>query len=113
MSRLRRWDERVVGLFNTSMAANPLCPVVLSMIAARPRPVHEVARDLRDRTLRQTDECLAARTALERLQAAGLVHASGDRTAGRVFRLTTRGRGELSVQRLLWARLASTAITTT
>jgi hypothetical protein len=96
---------------NSSMAARPLCPVVLSMLGARPRPIHEVARELRGRALRQGEDYLAARTTLERLQAAGLVHATGGRTAGNVFRLTARGRRELRFQRLLWARLESTAIT--
>jgi hypothetical protein len=98
-------------LFHRSMAANPLCPVVLSMLGARPRPIHEVARELRGRTLRQGEDYLAARTTLERLQAAGLAHATGHRTAGHVFRLTARGRRELRFQRLLWARLESTATT--
>jgi hypothetical protein len=107
------WDRVAAlrGCFNRSMAASPLCPVVLSMLGARPRPIHEVARELRSRTLRQGEDYLAARTTLERLQAAGLDHATGDRTAGHVFRLTARGRRELRFQRLLWARLESTAIT--
>ena len=82
------------------MAAEPLCPLVLSMLEARPRSAHEVARELR-----RADPALghaAAAQTLERLTAAKLVVRRG--AAG--YRLTRRGRAELGLQRLLWRRAA-------
>ena len=73
------------------MADLPLCPVVLSLLAARPRRVHEVAAAV-------ASGYPAARMTLERLRSAGLV-----RRHGPEFLLTRRGRSELALQRGLWA----------
>ena len=83
------------------MAAQPLCPLVLSMLETRPRAAHEVARELgrRDAALGHA----AAAQTLERLAAARLVVHRGP--AG--YRLTRRGRAELALQRLLWRRAAA------
>jgi DNA-binding PadR family transcriptional regulator len=69
----------------------PLCPLVLSLLATRPRAAHEVAREL--------EHYPAAKQTLDRLKAAGLV-----RRRGTQYQLTRRGRRELRFQRLLWTR---------
>jgi DNA-binding PadR family transcriptional regulator len=84
----------------------PLCPVVLSLLAARPLAIHEVASELGRRALARPGDYPAARAAIERLRAAGLARAAGPRP---VYRLTARGRRELALQRLVWARLAAAA----
>jgi DNA-binding PadR family transcriptional regulator len=74
------------------MADGPLCPVVLSLLAAGPRRAYEVARDT-------SAGYGAASVSLARLRAAGLVR----ERRGAVFALTRRGRSELALQRALWA----------
>ena len=81
------------------MAPEPLCPLVLSMLEARPRAAHEIARELGRRDPARGHHA-AARETLDRLVAARLVVRRG--TAG--YRLTRRGRAELALQRLLWRR---------
>jgi DNA-binding PadR family transcriptional regulator len=74
----------------------PLCPLVLSMLAAQPRRAHEVARAL--------DDDAAARATLDRLLDGGLVRRRA-LVGGPIYQLTRRGRAELRLQRMLWARL--------
>jgi hypothetical protein len=74
------------------MADVPLCPVVLSLLAAGPRRAHEVAAAV------AAGEYPAARVTLERLRSAGLV-----RRRGAFFAITRRGQSELALQRMLWA----------
>jgi predicted ArsR family transcriptional regulator len=78
------------------MAAEPLCPLVLSLLAAGPRRTHEVASAV-------AVEYFGARLTLERLRAAGLVRLR----AGSLYAITRRGRSELALQRGLWALSAS------
>jgi predicted transcriptional regulator len=72
------------------MGAEPLCPIVLSLLASGPRRPHEVARGL-------AVGYGAAGATLERLRSAGLVRRRGDW----VFAITRRGRSELALQRML------------
>jgi DNA-binding PadR family transcriptional regulator len=78
------------------MAAQPLCPLALSLLAAGPRYTHEVASAL-------AVGYFGARLTLERLRAAGLVRLR----AGSVYAITRRGRSELALQRGLWALSAA------
>ena len=84
--------------FNDAMAVQPLCPLVLSMLAARPRRADEVARAL-------PLGYPAAHATLHRLLAGGLVRERA-MPAGPTYQITRRGRSELTLQRLLWAGLA-------
>jgi DNA-binding PadR family transcriptional regulator len=77
------------------VAARPLCPVVLSMLAASPRRLQDVARAL-ERT--GIDPGAGARTTLARLLEARLIRAEGAPPAGPRFRITPRGRRELHLQ---------------
>jgi DNA-binding FadR family transcriptional regulator len=77
------------------MADQPLCPVVLSLLATGPRQPHEVASAV-------GSSFGVARVALERLRAAGLVRPR----PGAAFAITARGRSELALQRALWALAA-------
>jgi DNA-binding PadR family transcriptional regulator len=90
-------DERIAG---------PLCPLVLSMLAARPRTTLDVADELR----RHAEDVTyaTAQATLARLHAAGLVHARRVPRGARFHRLTRRGRAELRVQRLIWTAAART-----
>jgi predicted ArsR family transcriptional regulator len=72
------------------MGAEPLCPIVLSLLASGPRRAHEVARAL-------PSGYPAARVTLERLRSAGLVR----QRRGCVYAITRRGRSELALQRML------------
>ena len=83
------------------MAARPLCPVVLSMLAASPRRLQDVARELARAGL---DPGAGARTTLDRLLEARLIRTEGAPPAGPRFRITSRGRRELKLQRLLAVR---------
>ena len=74
------------------MADQPLCPVVLSLLAAGPRRAHEVASAV-------ASGYPGARVTLERLRVAGLVR----ERRGAMFAITRRGRSELALQRALWA----------
>jgi DNA-binding PadR family transcriptional regulator len=80
------------------MAVQPLCPLVLSMLAARPRRADEVARAL-------PAGYPEAHATLDRLLAGGLVRERA-MPAGSLYQITRRGRSELTLQRLLWAGLA-------
>jgi Mn-dependent DtxR family transcriptional regulator len=73
----------------------PLCPIVLSLLAAAPRQAHEVARAL-------GGDYPAALETLRRLERARLVQ----RRPGAPYRITRRGAGELALQRRLWTRVA-------
>jgi DNA-binding PadR family transcriptional regulator len=84
------------------MAPEPLCPLVLSMLDARPRAAHEIARELGRRDPARGHHAAAQET-LDRLVAARLVARRG---AAR-YRLTRRGRAELGLQRMLWRRAAA------
>jgi DNA-binding PadR family transcriptional regulator len=86
------------------MPPEPLCPLVLSMLEGRPRPAHEIARELRRRDPARGHHAAAQET-LDRLVAARLVARRSD--AG--YRLTRHGRAELALQRLLWRRAAGLA----
>jgi hypothetical protein len=88
-----------VRCFNPSMAGQPLCPVVLSMLAASPRRPHEVAQAL-------SSGYPAARTTLDRLRDGGLVR-ERPAPAGPLYVITRRGRGELALQRMLWRGVIS------
>jgi DNA-binding IclR family transcriptional regulator len=77
------------------MAGEPLCPVVLSLLARGPRRTHEVARAL-------PAGYSSARATLARLRSAGLVR---ERPGAR-FAITRRGRSELALQRMLYALVA-------
>jgi DNA-binding PadR family transcriptional regulator len=78
----------------------PLCPIVLSMLDARPRRPHEVARELQARGLGPAGSGYAAASeTLERLARAGLVR---QRPPSGPFAVTRRGRQELRLQRSLW-----------
>jgi DNA-binding PadR family transcriptional regulator len=81
--------------FTAIVADQPLCSVVLSLLATGPRRPHEVASAV-------GSSFGMARVALERLRAAGLVRS---RHGGR-FAITARGRSELALQRALWALAA-------
>jgi DNA-binding PadR family transcriptional regulator len=76
-----------------------LCPVVLGLVASRPPEAGEVAREL-DR--RQFTPGLsaggAASIALRRLRLAGLIYATPTRRGRELYRVTQRGRRELSLQ---------------
>jgi predicted transcriptional regulator len=74
------------------MADQPLCPVVLSLLATGPRRSHEVAAAV-------GSGFAAARMTLERLRGAGLVRSR----PGAAYAITRRGRSELALQRGLWA----------
>jgi DNA-binding PadR family transcriptional regulator len=86
------------------MAAQPLCPLVLSKLEARPHAAHEVARELARADPARRHHAAVLQT-LERLVAAELV----TRRGGAGYRLTRRGRAELALQRLLWRRAAAAA----
>jgi predicted ArsR family transcriptional regulator len=85
------------------MADQPLCPVVLSLLASGPRRPDEVARRL------ALGYGVAGAT-LERLRVAGLVRErpGGGRAgrADRAYAITARGRSELVMQRMLAALVA-------
>ena len=77
---------------------SPRCPLVLELLHAGPRRPHEVARAL-------GGDYPTAQVALNRLEDARLVRRR--RLAGRTeYLLTTRGRHELRLDRLLWTRMA-------
>jgi hypothetical protein len=80
------------------VAGRPLCPVVLSMLAASPRRLGDVARELERAGL---GPGTGARVAIDRLLEARLIRADGPR-----FRITPRGRRELHLQRAV-QRLAA------
>jgi DNA-binding PadR family transcriptional regulator len=87
------------------MDAVPLCPIVLLLLAVRPRRAHEVATELR--VLGVTDGAYGAvHSTLLRLQAARLVRAREGGRSGTLFMATARGRRELALQRLIVARTA-------
>ena len=88
------------------LRAEPLCPLVLSMLAARPRTTLDVADELRRHAEDATYS--TAHATLARLAAAGLVRAHGMGRGGRSYRLTRHGRAELRMQRLIWAAVART-----
>jgi DNA-binding PadR family transcriptional regulator len=77
---------------------SPRCPLVLALLDAGPRRPHELARAL-------AGDYPAARTALHRLERAGLVRRRA-LAGGTDYLLTARGRRELRLQRSLWTRLA-------
>ena len=88
------------------MEPRPLCPLVLSLLAMQPRRAHEVARALSDVARGTPAECHpAALATLDRLRDHGLVRRR-PAGAGPLYQLTRRGRAELRLQRLLWARVA-------
>jgi DNA-binding PadR family transcriptional regulator len=82
------------------IGARPLCPLVLSLLAVRPRRAHEVARALSG----SYPEALAT---LDRLRESGLARRRAAGGGGPLYQITRRGRAELRLQRLLWARLMS------
>jgi DNA-binding PadR family transcriptional regulator len=85
------------------MDPRPLCPLVLSLLAAQPRRPHEVARALGGVAPRAAaDRYPAALATLDRLLAGGLVRRR-TAVAGPLYQITRRGRAELRLQRLLWA----------
>ena len=89
-----------------AVRAGPLCPLVLSMLAARPRTALDVADELRRHAEDATYS--TARATLGCLHSAGLVRAHGIGRGGRSYRLTRHGRAELRTQRLIWAAVART-----
>ena len=94
-----------VGAFPVT-APLPLCPVVLSMLAARPRVPHEVAAELGTRGLTHGGYPAVHET-LGRLEAAGLVRGRTRARGQRTFSATSRGRRELALQRLVLLRVAA------
>jgi DNA-binding PadR family transcriptional regulator len=87
------------------MASEPLCPLVLSMLDARPRAAHEIERELGRRDPARGHHAAALET-LDRLVAARLVARRG----ATAYRLTRRGRAELALQRMLWRRAAASGV---
>ena len=83
------------------MEARPLCPLVLSLLAVQPRRSQDLARAL-------AEGYPAVVETLDRLRYGGLVRRRAA-PAGPLYQLTRRGRAELRLQRLLWARLARAA----
>ena len=71
----------------------PLCPIVLSMLAANPRRADEVARAFTGTGYG------AATVSLARLADSGLVRR---RVRDGRYLITHRGRAELDLQRALW-----------
>ena len=72
--------------------------MVLAMVAAEPRDVGGVARELGRRELGDEQPAHQAATiTVSRLRRAGLIYEG----AARVLRITARGRRELSLQRAL------------
>jgi DNA-binding PadR family transcriptional regulator len=87
------------------MGARPLCPLVLSLLAIRPRRAHEVARALSGLAPpTAVGHFPAVLTTLDRLRDGGLVRRRSA-AAGPLYQITRRGRAELRLQRLLWASL--------
>jgi DNA-binding PadR family transcriptional regulator len=96
-------ERRTVGV----VAAQPLCPLVLDLLAAEPRAAGDIARELARRGAGAgVPAHRAAAVTLRRLQCAGLVYRHRAPRAGAVFRLTARGRRELALQRGLRRALA-------
>jgi DNA-binding PadR family transcriptional regulator len=88
------------------MEPAPLCPLVLSLLSVQPRPAHEVARAVCGATAGMSVAGDAAALAtLDRLRERGLVRRRAA-PAGPLYQITRRGRAELRLQRLLWARVA-------
>jgi hypothetical protein len=80
--------------------ALPLCPIVLSLLAAEPRELGGVARELARRGLSEEQPAHEAATVtVTRLRSAGLVYTRGAR-----LRITAHGRRELALRRALSRR---------
>jgi DNA-binding PadR family transcriptional regulator len=82
---------------------------VLSLLALQPRRAHDVARALSGAgpgTGTAADYQVAL-TTLDRLRDGGLVRRRAA-AAGPLYEITRRGRAELRLQRLIWARLMTT-----
>ncbi len=78
----------------------PLCPLVLQLLAVEPRDVGAVARELARRGLSPAlPDHQAAIVTVGRLQQGGLVYTRGAARAGRVYRITDRGRRKLAFHR--------------
>jgi DNA-binding PadR family transcriptional regulator len=102
------WPIRHDGWLNPRIGARPLCPLVLSLLARQPRQVHDVARALSGAGPgTAADRYHEALTTLDRLRDGGLVRRRAV-AAGPLYEITRRGRSELRLQRLLWARLVQT-----
>jgi DNA-binding PadR family transcriptional regulator len=84
-----------------------LCPLVLSLLAMQPRRAHDVARALRGAGPGTAVDYQVAVTTLDRLRDGGLVRRRAA-AAGPLYEITRRGRAELGLQRLIWARLMTT-----
>jgi hypothetical protein len=88
------------------MSARPLCPIVLSLLAAQPRRAHEVARVLSGAAPgTPAQRYPAALATLDRLRDGGLVRWRFA-AAGPLYLITRRGQAELRLQQLLSASLA-------
>lgn len=101
-------DVAPVRAWGSVMVQTPLCPIVLSLLVARPRAAHEVAAELAERGLSCGGQAVTRET-LRRLQDARLVRR---RVCGRgepLFAATARGRRELVLGRLLVRRLGRAA----
>jgi DNA-binding PadR family transcriptional regulator len=90
---------------NIVMGAGPLCPIVLTLLAAQPRRAHEVARVLSAAPPgTAVDRYAAALATLDRLRDGGLVRRRVG-AGGPLYQITRRGWAELRLQQLSWASL--------
>jgi DNA-binding PadR family transcriptional regulator len=80
---------------------------VLSLLALQPRRAHDVARALSGVGPGTAADYQVALTTLDRLRDGGLVRRRAA-AAGPLYEITRRGRAELRLQRLIWARLMTT-----
>jgi DNA-binding PadR family transcriptional regulator len=91
----------------TPVTAEPLCPLVLAILAGGPRATGEVARR---RSATDVPAHRAACVTLGRLRRAGLIYARPTADGRETFRLTTRGRREVALQRNLGRMAARFAL---
>jgi DNA-binding PadR family transcriptional regulator len=84
-----------------------LCPLVLSLLATEPRRALDVARALSGAGPGAAVDYQVALMTLDRLRDGGLVRRRAAE-AGPLYEITRRGRAELRLQRLIWARLIAT-----
>jgi DNA-binding PadR family transcriptional regulator len=80
---------------------------VLSLLATEPRRALDVARALSGAGPGAAVDYQVALMTLDRLRDGGLVRRRAAE-AGPLYEITRRGRAELRLQRLIWARLIAT-----
>jgi hypothetical protein len=95
------------------VTAQPLCPLVLALVASEPRCAGDVAGAIaRHRPAGEVPPHHAAAATLARLRGAGLVYARATADGRKLFRVTARGRRELALQRSLARAAAATTSST-